>query len=169
MNRERNQALSAAPSGSPLDRALGEGPFDRSDLIGLLHRVQSECGYIPPDAVARLSELLDLTEEEVASVVTFYRAFSFAPRGRHRVTVCTGTACHVRGARRVADEFRRVLGIEPGKTTPDGACTLETVNCVGACALGPIVIIDGAPHGRVKAADAGGLIAKVRSEDADRA
>ncbi|MBN2206047.1 MAG: NAD(P)H-dependent oxidoreductase subunit E [Candidatus Aminicenantes bacterium] len=164
MSKERNPASSPLPAEGALDRILDGGPFARADLIGLLHRIQAECGHIPREAVVRLSERLGLTEEEIASVVTFYRAFSFAPRGGHRITVCTGTACHVRGARRVVDECRRILGIEPGGTTPDGVCTLETVNCVGACALGPIVIADGATHGHMNPGKAADLVAEILSE-----
>jgi NADH-quinone oxidoreductase subunit E len=161
------QASPPAPAEGVLDRILGGSRPRRGDLIGLLHRIQAECGFIPREAVSRLSERLGLTEEEIASVVTFYRAFSFAPRGRHRIMVCTGTACHVRGARGIVDEFRRILGVDPGGTTPDGACSLETVNCLGACALGPIVVADGATHGHMKAGGTGTLVAKILSGGGD--
>ncbi len=86
---------------------------------------------------------------EVSRVANFYKAFSLKPRGRHVITVCMGTACHVRGAIRMLDEVKGQLGLEPGETTKDGTFTLERVNCLGACALGPVVVLDGRYHGKM--------------------
>jgi len=123
---------------------------DRKDLIHILHSVQSEYGYIPPEAVGQIAQYLKISEGDIYGVLTFYKAFSLKPRGKHIVTICMGTACHVRGAARILDEFVRQLEIDAGETSEDNQFTLETVNCVGACALGPIAIADGEYHGQVK-------------------
>ena len=106
--------------------------------------------YLPKKGLTRVSEGLNVPLSQVYSVATFFKAFSLKPRGRHSIAVCLGTACHVRGAVRILEEIERELGINQGETTKDLRYTLETVNCVGACALGPIVIIDGEPSGEMK-------------------
>jgi len=111
-------------------------------LIGILQDVQSMHGYLPRNVLEEVAERTGRSLVEVYGVATFYKAFSLKPRGKHLVRVCLGTACHVRGAGGVRDELERVLGIEAGETTEDGQFTLETVNCLGACALGPIIMVD---------------------------
>jgi NADH:ubiquinone oxidoreductase subunit E len=115
-------------------------------LIEVLQDVQETFGYISEEAMTAVSKELGVPVIEVYRVANYYKAFSLAPRGRHVITVCMGTACHVRGAPRMLDEVRGQLGIEPGQTTSDGMFTLERVNCLGACALGPIVVMDGKYH-----------------------
>jgi len=112
-------------------------------LIGILQDIQSEYGYLPEQALRSVAGRTGRSLVEIFGVATFYRSFSLKPRGKHTISVCTGTACHVRGGPAVLDEFRRQLDIRPGQTTPDKQFTLETVNCMGACALGPVVVIDG--------------------------
>ena len=114
---------------------------DSGLLVSVLQDVQSEYNYLPRVALEEVSQSLSIPLTRVYSVATFFKAFSLKPRGRHRVNVCLGTACHVRGAVRVLEAIERELGIKPGETTKDLRYTLETVNCVGACALGPIVIV----------------------------
>jgi len=133
-----------------MDTLLKEFRSEQKDLIHALHKVQSELGYIPPEAISAISRHLKISESEIYGVLTFYKAFSLKPRGKHVVTICMGTACHVRGAPRILDEFGRRLDIEAGQTSEDNQFTLETVNCVGACALGPIAIADGEYHGQLK-------------------
>jgi NADH:ubiquinone oxidoreductase subunit E len=115
-------------------------------LIEVLQDVQEKFGYISEESMIAVSSELGVPLIEVYRVANFYKAFSLAPRGRHVITVCLGTACHVRGAPRMLDEVRGQLEIEPGQTTSDGMFTLECVNCLGACALGPIVVLDGKYH-----------------------
>ena len=122
---------------------VSEHIHDRGGLITILEAIQNECGYLPTEALKIVAEKTGWSLVDIYGVATFYKAFSLTPRGNHLVSVCQGTACHVRGAPRTADEFRRQLGIEPGETTPDREFTLETVNCLGACALGPIIVVDG--------------------------
>ncbi len=115
----------------------------KEQLISLLQDVQAEFNYLPRDVLIKISQKLDIPLSQVFSVATFFRAFSLKPRGRHLVTVCLGTACHVRGGERLADKVERDYGIKPGETTEDMKFTLETVNCLGCCALGPVVVVDG--------------------------
>ncbi len=114
-----------------------------SSLLAVLEEVQDRYRYLPRDALILISERLDIPLSQVYSVATFYNAFSLKPQGRHRFQVCTGTACHVRGAMQVLERLETQLGIKAGETSPDQEYTLETVNCVGACALGPVVVADG--------------------------
>lgn len=115
-------------------------------LIEVLQDIQEAEGYLPAEALRTVSEDLGVPQIEVYRVANFYKAFSLSPRGRHVITVCTGTACHVRGAPRMLDQALGQLGVEPGETTEDGMFTLESVNCLGACALGPVVVLDGVYH-----------------------
>ena len=122
---------------------------DRGLLVSILQDVQSEFYYLPQDAIDEVSHGLGVPLSQVYSVATFFKAFSLKPRGRYLINVCLGTACHVRGAVRVLEEMERDLNVKPGETTKDLRFTLETVNCVGACALGPIIIVDGQYSGEM--------------------
>jgi NADH-quinone oxidoreductase subunit E len=121
----------------------------RDSLISILQDIQAEYRYLREDTLRAVASQLGLPVIQVYGVATFFKAFSLKPRGEHIVTVCLGTACHVRGAPAVRDEVKRRLGIEPGETTRDMRFTLETVNCLGACALGPIMMVDGNYHGQM--------------------
>jgi NADH-quinone oxidoreductase subunit E len=122
---------------------------DKSALIDILHDTQSEIGYLPREALEQVGQGLGVPLSRVYSVATFFKAFSLKPRGRHLINVCLGTACHVRGADKVLEQMEKELGIKTGANTPDLKFTLETVNCVGACALGPMVIIGENYHGEM--------------------
>ncbi len=128
---------------------VGKYGGNRDSLISILQDVQSEYHYLPEEALRTVASQLGLSLIQVYGVATFFRAFSLKPRGEHLVTVCLGTACHVRGAPTVLDEVKRQLGIEPGETSEDMSFTLETVNCLGVCALGPIMVLDGKYHGQM--------------------
>ena len=134
------------------------------DLIHILHDAQKQYGYIPEKVISQISNQLKISQSEIFGVLTFYKAFTLKPRGKHLITICMGTACHVRGAPMILDEFKRELSIEPGNTSVDNQFTLETVNCVGACALGPIAIADGVYHGQLKTREVNGLIDRLREE-----
>ncbi len=112
-------------------------------LISSLLEIQTKYGYLPEESLRSVARAANRSLVEVYGVATFYRAFSLTPRGRHLVSCCLGTACHVRGAPSVAEEIEKQLKVAPGRTTPDEEFTFETVNCLGACALGPIVVVDG--------------------------
>ena len=144
---------------------LKEYGSEQKELIHMLHRVQSEYGYIPEEAISQIARHLKISKSEIYGVLTFYKAFSLTPRGKHVITICMGTACHVRGAPRILDEFGRQLGIPPGATSEDELFTLETVNCVGACALGPIAIADGEYHGQLKTGAIEKIIQQLKDEN----
>ncbi|UCG86266.1 MAG: NAD(P)H-dependent oxidoreductase subunit E [Gemmatimonadota bacterium] len=112
-------------------------------LISVLEDIQAKFGYLPESALKEVAERTNRSLVDIYGVATFYRAFSLHPRGKHHIAVCSGTACHVRGGPRIAEEVQRQLGIAAGQTTADREFTLETVACLGACALGPIITVDG--------------------------
>lgn len=112
-------------------------------IISMLQEVQEKFNYLPEDVLRDLAKQRNVSLMEVYSIATFYKAFSLSPKGRHKVKTCTGTACHVRGSEKVTEEISRILGIKPGSTSEDGEYSLETVNCLGACALAPLVEVDG--------------------------
>ncbi len=115
----------------------------QSELIEVLQDVQAEYNYLPEQVLRVLSTRLNVPLIEVFRVANFYKAFTLKERGKHLLTICTGTACHVRGAPKLSEEILGFLGIKPGETTKDREFTVETVNCLGACALGPVVVLDG--------------------------
>jgi len=116
--------------------------FQSKALIPILQDIQFEFNYLPKGALIRVSEALNIPLIDVVGVATFYKAFSLKPRGKHTITVCLGTACHVRGGPKIVEEFERNLGIKVGETTRDNEFSLETVNCLGCCAIGPVVVVD---------------------------
>ncbi len=122
---------------------------DRSQLVSILQDIQAQYYYLPKEALIQVSESMGIPVSQVYNMATFFKAFSLEPRGRHLINVCLGTACHVRGAIRVLEKFERSLGIRRGGTTKDRRFTLGTVNCMGACALGPVVKIDGEYFGQM--------------------
>jgi len=134
-----------------VESILGNYQRDKGWLVSILQDVQAEYNYLPREAVMQISQGLDVPLSQVYSVATFFKAFSLKPRGRHLINVCLGTACHVRGAVRILEGIERELGINSGETTEGLKYTLETVNCVGACALGPIVIVDGEYSSQMRA------------------
>lgn len=121
----------------------------RGAMISVLEEIQAAYGYLPEEALKIVAENTGQSLVAIYGLATFYRAFSLKPRGKHLICVCMGTACHVRGGQIIVDEFKRHLGIAAGHTTPDNEFTLETANCLGACALGPIVVADGRYYSNV--------------------
>lgn len=132
-----------------LENILADKRSQPQQLVEALQDVQEAFGYISEDAMKAVSQELGVPVMEVYRAAHFYKAFSLEPRGRHVLTVCMGTACHVRGATRMIDEVEGQLGLQPGETTDDGMFSLECVNCLGACALGPVVVLDGQYHGKM--------------------
>lgn len=122
---------------------------DKSSLVMILQDVQEAYNYLPVPALRHVAENLDLGLSHVYNVATFYSSFSLEPRGQHLIRVCDGTACHLRGATNLRDEVTRQLGIEDGQTTPDKKFTLETVACLGACALAPVMTVGSQYHGQM--------------------
>ncbi len=140
-------------------------------LIPVLQDIQSYYNYLPEEIFDEVSQKLNIPLIDVYGVATFYKSFSLTPKGKYIITVCTGTACHVRGGQRIADRISRELEIKPGETTPDMNFTLETVNCLGCCAIGPIVMIDGEYYGQMTIQKAISLLneykAKIKEEKDD--
>jgi len=132
----------------------------KKNLIAILLDVQDSFNYLPPEALRHVAKALGLPLIDVVGVATFYRAFSLKPRGKHTCLVCLGTACHVRGGPKILEEFERQLDIPAGETTKDGQYTLETVACLGCCAIGPVVVIDGEYHGHATIRKIGTILGK---------
>lgn len=132
----------------------------KASLIPILQEIQNDYNYLPEDALIHISRKLSIPLIDIYSVATFYKSFSLTPRGRNLITVCLGTACHVRGAPRILDEFQRRLKISAGDTTPDNLFTLQTVNCLGACALGPIVVVNEEYYSQTTISKVGSIIEK---------
>ncbi len=125
-----------------VDQIIEKYRHDKAPYIPLMQEINDEYRYLPEEALKRVSKALNISLSELYSLATFYKCFSLTPRGEHELQVCLGTACHVRGASQILEKITRNLQVEPGKTTDDGKYTVETVNCLGACALGPLVMID---------------------------
>jgi len=142
-----------------VDKHAGE----RGALIATLEEIQIEFGYLPAEALEIVSELTGGSLVDIYGIANFYNAFSLEPRGKHLISVCLGTACHVRGAPAVEHECRKQLGIRPGQTTDDGEFSLQTVNCLGACALGPVAVVDGRYFSKLGRPRVSGLIEAARN------
>ncbi len=143
----------AANKANKIDEIVDIYGGDRSALIQILLDIQREYHWLPKEVLLRLSERLDVPLNRIYHIATFYKAFSLVPRGRHPVQVCTGTACHVRGSPRLLDRVSDTLKVKPGATSNDMRFTLSTVNCLGCCALGPVLVVDGEYHGNPSTAD----------------
>jgi NADH:ubiquinone oxidoreductase subunit E len=138
---------------------------DRSSLVAILQDVNEEFRYLPEDILKFISIKFGIPLSEIYNMATFYKAFSLKPRGKHVISVCLGTACHVRGAPRILEEIKRILNIKEGETTEDRLFTLETVNCLGACALGPIVVVDNKYHGQMTIRKTSKLIERIKETE----
>jgi NADH:ubiquinone oxidoreductase subunit E len=130
-------------------------------LIELLQEVSARYQYVPREVVEKISRELDVPLTQLYSLATFYQSFKLAPPGRHHVCVCTGTACHVRGAPRLVETLERDLKVKAGQTTADGRITVDTVNCLGTCAIGPIVTVDGRYYGNMTSDGLTKLVKKI--------
>jgi NADH-quinone oxidoreductase subunit E len=139
---------------SRIDQIVDKHGAEPSRLIQILLEIQAENRWLPKQALARVAERLGVALARIRHIATFYKAFSLVPKGRHQVHLCVGTACHVRGAARVLDTMEEVTGIGPGETDLELKFSLETVNCLGCCALGPVMDVDGKIHSRLSSAEA---------------
>jgi NADH:ubiquinone oxidoreductase subunit E len=132
----------------------------KAALIPILQDLQSDLNWLPEEVLRAVADKLGVPLMDVYGAASFYRTFSLKPRGKHIITVCVGTACHVRGGQRIVDEIGRMLDLAPGETTPDQNFTLETVNCLGCCAIGPIVVVDGEYYGEMTTRKVGSVLEK---------
>jgi NADH-quinone oxidoreductase subunit E len=135
-----------------------------SAILSILQDIQSKERYLPRESLEYVGEKLHIPLNKIFRIATFYRALSLMPRGRHEVCVCMGTACHVRGAQRILDQIKLELDVRPGETTKDLEFTLETVNCLGVCAAGPVVAIDGQYFGKMSSVKVEGTLKKFRPD-----
>ena len=149
-----------------VDEILDRYPAERTASLAVLQDIQREYNYLPREALELAAERLDMPLSEVYRMATFFKAFSLQPKGEHVCKVCLGTACHVRGGPRIMDTLERELGLKAGDTTPDGKFSLEAVRCVGACALGPIVLVNEEPHGHMSSDKATELISRLAAGEA---
>ena len=145
-----------------VDQIVDQYGADQRALISLLLDIQDKFFYLPEEALQRVAEKVGVPPVQVYQVARFYKAFSLKPRGKHLVTVCMGTACHVRGGERIVDQIGRLLQVAVGDTTTDEMFTLETVNCLGCCALGPVMVVDGTYYGKMTATKIEKILAKYR-------
>jgi NADH-quinone oxidoreductase subunit E len=143
----------AAMDTDRIDQIIDEHQGEASSLIQVLLEIQSEHHWLPKEALERVSEKLQVPLTRIQHIATFYKAFSLVPKGRHEIHICMGTACHVRGAPRVLNTVQDLIGIKPGETDLDLKFSLETVNCLGCCALGPVIAIDGKTHSKMSPAE----------------
>lgn len=146
-----------------VDKIIAIHGRENESLIPIMQSINEDYNYLPKNILKYVSQELKIPFSQVYQVATFYTAFSLKPRGKHTIKVCMGTACHVRGSPRILDEIKRHLKIEPGETTQDGLFTLETVNCLGACAIGPVVVIDDKYY-MVKPGEFAGILKKFTDE-----
>ena len=141
-----------------VDEIISRYEGGRETLIPILQDITSGFNWLPPETLMRVAEVKEIPIEHILRIATFYKAFSLKPRGKHIITVCTGTACHVKGAQRILDRLERKLGIQTGETTEDMQFTLEAVRCLGCCGLAPVVTIGEELHGQMNPAKAAALI-----------
>lgn len=132
-----------------VDQIIDKHNSEASSLIQVLLEIQSENRWLPRQALERISDRLAVPLSRIQHIATFYKAFSLIPKGRHEIHICMGTACHVRGAQNVLKAVETYVGIKPGETDLDLKFSLETVNCLGCCALGPVMEVDGKIHGKL--------------------
>lgn len=133
----------------------------RTALISILHDIQDHYNHLPEEALKKVASRLKMDLNDIYGVATFYKAFSLIPKGRHSITLCLGTACHVRGGPKILREVTKLLNIEPGQTTKDKKFSLNVVNCLGVCAIGPVMFADGKFYGEMNPVKAKRLIEKI--------
>jgi len=153
------------PTKCELEELTAKSEGRKRALIQVLQDIQNRFHWLPTEALEHVADALGVPLVQVYGVATFYKSFSLAPRGRHICTVCLGTACHVRGGGAVLEQFERKLGIAAGQTTPDGKYTLERVNCLGACALAPLAVVDGRYYSQMNEAKAEAVLAETEKDD----
>jgi len=147
-----------------IDEIVERHGYQTGSLIGILQDIQERMNYLPRKALLQVSRSLDIPMTNIYEVATFYKAFSLEPKGKHTIQVCLGTACHVRGGGRILNYLENLLEVKAGGTTKNLAFTLESVNCLGACALGPIMVIDRKYFGRIHIDKIEPILKKYRDE-----
>ncbi|MCK5570388.1 MAG: NADH-quinone oxidoreductase subunit NuoE [Spirochaetes bacterium] len=147
-----------------IDQIIEKFKNEKGTIIGLMQDIHGEYRYLPEEVLLKVSAELDIPMAKLYTLATFYKSFRLEPVGKHHVRVCIGTACHVNGATKIVETLERELGVKSGQTTEDNQFTLETVNCLGACALGPLVLVDGEYHGKIDQGKLKKLLNKYRKD-----
>ena len=147
-----------------LESFIQEGNDDESSLIAVLHQAQNLYGYLGREVQEYIAKMLNIPVSKVYGVITFYSYFSTEPKGKYVISICTGTACFVRGANDILEDFRKVLGIKDGETTKDGLFTLDTLRCVGSCAIAPVVLVNDKVYGHFTKTQVTELINDLREQ-----
>ncbi|MEW5814929.1 MAG: NAD(P)H-dependent oxidoreductase subunit E [Spirochaetota bacterium] len=150
-----------------LKELIENNKMQKGSLIGLLQDISEEFGYLPEELMKEVSKEMEVPLSRLFSLATFYTTFRLEPRGKHHVCACVGTACHVKGAPKIVDSLERELSIKAGETSPDREFTFETVNCLGACALGPLLVVDGDYHGNMDQKKLKNLLKDLRGKAPD--
>ena len=148
-----------------IDQIIDNHQGEASSLIQILLDIQSENNWLPKEALSRVGEKLEVPMSRIQHITTFYKHFSLSPKGKHEVHVCVGTACHVRGAQDILDTVHEVTGVGPGETDPDLNFSVDTVSCLGCCALGPVIVVDGEIHGNVVQAETAEVLQNLAQEE----
>jgi len=149
---------------SQVDLIVDKYQEKRTALISILHDVQDRYKYLPDEALKMVASRLRMDINEIYSVATFYKSFTLTPQGKHSITLCLGTACHVRGGPKILRELKGLLHIEPGQTTPDKQFSLNVVNCLGVCAIGPVMMVDRNFYGEINPIRAKRIIEKLNNK-----
>ena len=146
----------------PVDSIIEKHKKKKSALINILHDIQAQYRHLPEMALKRVAARMKMDPVDIYGVATFYRSFTLTPKGKHCLTLCTGTACHVRGGSKIMSELRKEMNIEAGQTTPDGHFSLDQANCLGACAVGPVLVVDGKLSGGMNSLKAKRMVEKLK-------
>ena len=144
-------------------KIIGKYQGKRTALISILHEIQDRYNHLPKKALKEVASKLNMDLNDIYGVATFYKSFSLVQKGKHSVTVCLGTACHVRGGPKILRELKKELGIEPGQTTANKQFSLNVVNCLGVCAIGPVMFVDGKFYGEMNPLKARRILEKIGS------
>ena len=142
-------------------------PADQRFALAAMQDMQHAFNYIPEEGLSALATYLGCAEAQLYSMATFYKALSLTPKGEHIIKICNGTACHLRGSMNLATELKRQVGIDPGQTTEDGLFSVELVNCLGSCALAPVMVVDGTYHNKLRVEQIPGIIESYAAQGAE--
>ena len=152
---------------SKIQEIIEAYPADQRFALGAMQDMQHAFNYIPEEGIAALATYLGCAQSQLYSMATFYKALSLTPKGEHIIKICNGTACHLRGSMNLAAELTRNLGISPGETCEDGSFSVELVNCLGSCALAPVMLVDGTYHNKLRVEQIPGILASYAAQDAE--
>jgi NADH:ubiquinone oxidoreductase subunit E len=151
-----------------VEKIINKHQEKRTALISILHEIQDRYNHLPEEALRKVATRLRMDLNDIYGVATFYKSFSLTPKGKHSVTLCLGTACHVRGGPKILRELKKQLNIEPGQTTADREFSLNVVNCLGVCAIGPVMFMDGKFYGEMNPIKARRMIEKMSKNNKNK-